>query len=112
MKPRMSIPSNKAKGRPFIWDIRDYGDHPLAAPIKNLDALLVAPIVVRTLSAKNCTVTPLLPLTMGGLKTWGNLDLDTVDKGDRRNFIRTKATLNHRSSRARFPKNPALAGLS
>jgi hypothetical protein len=74
-------PLEQAKAKAFIWDIRDYGDHPLASPIKNLDALIVAPIVVNTTSAKDCTVTPLLPLTMGGLKTWGTSDLENVDKG-------------------------------
>ena len=74
-------PLEQAKGRPFIWDIKDYGDAALARPVKNLDSLVVAPIVVRTLSASGCTVTPLMPLTMGEANTWGTSDLEAVDKG-------------------------------
>ena len=70
-----------AKARPFIWDIRDYGDHAVAQASRNLDALLVAPIIVKTSSVSGVTSWPFIPLTMSSLKAWGTSDLENVDKG-------------------------------
>jgi hypothetical protein len=77
-----SDPLEEAKARPYIWDIRDYGDHPLAAAIKNLDSFFLAPVAVSTPGAKGCTITPLLPLTanMPGLQTWGKANLDDMER--------------------------------
>ena len=75
-------PIEEAKARPFIFDCRDYGDHPLAKPEKNLDSVFVANVVVRTHDAAGCKVTPLLPFSsaLSGLKTWGETDIDGLFK--------------------------------
>ncbi|HWE02111.1 MAG TPA: Gldg family protein [Tepidisphaeraceae bacterium] len=88
-------PVEEAKARPFIWDIRRYGDHPLVAPINNLDSVYVAPIVVNTHDVKGCTVTPILPFSanMPGLKTWGDVNLDQIDQGKPPEFHPEKGDL-------------------
>lgn len=74
----------EAKSRPYVWTARNYGDHPLATPIRNLEAVFVAPVVIRTTTHADCTVTPLLNLTdnLPGLQTWGDSNIDDVGKGD------------------------------
>ncbi len=77
-------PIEEAKARPFIFDCREYGDHPLAQPEKNLDSVFVASIVVKTKEVSSCKVTPLLPFSkaLSGLKTWGESDIDNLFKND------------------------------
>jgi hypothetical protein len=78
-----SDPMEEAKARPYIFDCRDYGNHPIANAVKNLDSVLVGSTVIRTHDAKGATVTPLLPLSanLPGLKTWGETDIDSLEKG-------------------------------
>ncbi|HZK82701.1 MAG TPA: hypothetical protein VFC46_16575, partial [Humisphaera sp.] len=85
----------QAKGRPFIWDIRRYGDHPIVAPLNNLDAVFVAPIVVNTHAVKGCTITPIIPFTenMPGLKTWGDVNLEQLEQGKDPEFHPEKGDL-------------------
>jgi hypothetical protein len=75
-------PLEEAKARPYIWDCRKYGEHPLAQPIKNLDSVFVAPILVKTSNVAGYTTTPLLPFSdnMPGMKTWGKTNLEDLEK--------------------------------
>jgi len=77
-------PIEEAKARPFIFDCREYGDHALAQPEKNLDSVFVASVVVKTRDVSGCKVTPLLPFSkaLPGLKTWGESDIDDLFKND------------------------------
>jgi hypothetical protein len=76
-------PLEEAKARAYIWDCRKYGDHELAKPIQNLDSVFVAPVCITPGTAKGCNVTGLLPFTdnMPGLKTWGETNIEDLDKG-------------------------------
>lgn len=77
-------PIEEAKTRAWVWDCRNYGDHPIAKPLRSLDSVFVAPIVVRSNEVADCTVTPLLPFSanMPSLKTWGDVDIEGLDKGE------------------------------
>jgi hypothetical protein len=90
-----SDPVEEAKSRPFIWDIRRYGDHPLVSPLNNLDSVFVAPIVVNTHAVKGCTVTPILPFSanMPGLQTWGDANLDQLEQNKDPEFHPEKGDL-------------------
>ena len=85
----------QAKGRPFVWDIRRYGDHPIVAPLNDLDAVFVAPIVVNTHAVKGCTITPIIPFTenMPGLKTSGRCQSRSVGAGKDPEFHPEKGDL-------------------
>ncbi len=73
----------EAQKVPYIFAIRDWGDHMLTRPLRSLQGILVAAVPVRTKSAKDVTVTPLIPLpdAPSAPKSWGEKDLDTIDQG-------------------------------
>ena len=55
-------------------------DHIIAKPEQNLDSVFVPICPVDTISAPGAKVTALLPLSqaVGGLKTWGETDIDAL----------------------------------
>jgi len=77
-------PMEEAKGRPYIFDVRNYGDHIIAKPEQNLDSVFVPICPVDTINAPGAKVTALLPLSqaVGGLKTWGETDIDALSRNE------------------------------
>jgi hypothetical protein len=77
-------PMEEAKGRPYIFDVRNYGDHLIAKPEQNLDSVFVPICPVDTMAAPGANVTALLPLSqaVGGLKTWGETDIDALSRNE------------------------------
>ena len=69
--------------QPWVWDVKDYGDADLAAPIKNLDSLLSPLVVIKTTPTKGYTAKTLLPLPTApqAPKSWGETDLQGLQNG-------------------------------
>jgi hypothetical protein len=59
--------------RPFVWNLRDYGDVQLARPIRNLESLMILVAPVTTHDVSGYTVQKLLPLpdAPAAPKSWG-----------------------------------------
>lgn len=70
-------PVEQALRVPFIFVIKQYGDHALTRPLQSLESLLVPMMVVQTHPAEGHTVTPILPVPTD-LKTWGESDMQAV----------------------------------
>lgn len=71
--------------RPFVWDIRDYGDAELARPIKNLQSLFLVMSPVTTHDVSGYTVEKLLPLpdAPAAPKSWAAKDYqDLLNNGN------------------------------
>ncbi|HEX2973717.1 MAG TPA: Gldg family protein [Tepidisphaeraceae bacterium] len=62
---------------PYIFVVNDYGDHPLAKPLKSLDGLILPMLVVETSPKPGYKTTPLLPVPQA-LKIWGESDLESA----------------------------------
>jgi hypothetical protein len=63
--------------QPFMFLIHDYGDHPLAKPLKSLEGLISPLTVVETNPKAGYKTTPLLPVPQT-LKTWGESNLEAA----------------------------------
>ena len=69
--------------QPWVWDVKDYGDADLAAPIRNLDSLLSPLVVIKTTPTKGFTAKTLLPLPTSpqAPASWGETDLTGLQNG-------------------------------
>ncbi|HEY2588307.1 MAG TPA: hypothetical protein VGI81_21385 [Tepidisphaeraceae bacterium] len=79
--------------RPFVWDIRDYGDAELAQPIKNLQSLFLVMSPVTTHDVSGYTIQKLLPLpdAPAAPKSWGEKDYqDLLNNGTAPKFDASK----------------------
>lgn len=77
-------PLQDAFRRPFIWDLREYGDAALARPVNNLESLMLMMSPVTTHDVAGYTVQKLIPLP--GLpaapRSWGAKDFqDLLNNG-------------------------------
>jgi hypothetical protein len=74
---------------PYVFDLRDYGNHPLAKPLGSLESLLT-PLVVKIAAAKDGTVTGLLPIPDApkAPPSWGETDLSFLQSGELPKFNR------------------------
>ncbi|MGE5609914.1 MAG: hypothetical protein ACM359_11720, partial [Bacillota bacterium] len=63
--------------QPYMFVLNNYGDHPLAKPLKSLDGLMFPMLAVETSPKAGYKATPLLPIPQT-LKTWGESDVDAV----------------------------------
>jgi hypothetical protein len=81
------IPATGASGEqierilriPFIFGLSHYGEHAITHPMRSLDSLVIASVVLKTKDAPGVKVTPLLtPPT--GLKVWGESDLESISE--------------------------------
>ncbi|HEX4793995.1 MAG TPA: hypothetical protein VH370_09395 [Humisphaera sp.] len=81
-------PIEEAKARPYIFDVRNYGNHPIARPELNLDSIFVPIVPVSPGTAQGAQVTALLPLSesVSGLKTWGETDIDSLARNETPTF--------------------------
>jgi hypothetical protein len=75
---------------PFVFDIRDYGNHELTRPLRSLESLLLPLLVVKTTQAKGdaTSVTPIIPIpdAPAAPKSWGETDLSGLQRGDMPRF--------------------------
>jgi hypothetical protein len=71
----------EAKRMPFVFDIRDYGDHMLTRPLKSLASSLVPMVVVKTSEAKGYHPTQIIPMP-ANLPAWGDTDINALENGD------------------------------
>jgi hypothetical protein len=71
----------EAQRVPFIFVLRNYGDHPLTKPLQSLDMLLLHSVPVKTSEIANHTVTPLLPLPTEP-RSWGERNVEPALSGD------------------------------
>jgi hypothetical protein len=74
--------------QPWVWNVKDYGDADLAAPIRNLDSLFSPLVVVSTTPTKGYTAKTLLPLPTApqAPASWGETDLTSLEKGEAPTF--------------------------
>jgi uncharacterized coiled-coil DUF342 family protein len=81
-------PADEMMRRPYVFNIRDYGDSPITKPLRSLDSELVPLFPVKTHEEKGVTVTPLIPVpgAPGAPACWGETDLDSLEKGDTPTF--------------------------
>ena len=70
-----------AQRRPLIFVLKDYGDHPLAKPLKSLEGLLLPLLVVEASPKQGYKTSRLLPVPQS-LKTWGETNLESALRGD------------------------------
>src|SRR5439155_19693659 len=60
----------RVKQVPFVFLLRDYGEHPITKPLRSLDGLFAPMMSVKIHDRANVTTTPLLP-TPPLLRCWG-----------------------------------------
>lgn len=73
----------EAQRYPIVFDIRNYGDHPITRPLQSLQSLLV-PLVSITLAKDapaGVKVTPVLPFPEN-FKAWGETDFEALQTGE------------------------------
>ena len=63
-----------------IFLTRDYGNHPLAVPLKSLDAIFLSIVPVQTTSKPGFRAWPLLPVPQA-VKIWGTRQIEAVNEG-------------------------------
>jgi hypothetical protein len=68
-----------ARRRQYVFDLREYGEHPVTAPLRSLESLMVPLLPVQTKAAPGGDViaTPILPLR-GYDKVWGEVDFEAL----------------------------------
>ncbi len=59
---------------PPLFVLREFGDHPLARPLKSLDLLAIVPVIVEKQNKPGISTAPLLPIPQT-LKVWGETNL-------------------------------------
>ncbi len=81
--PENSIERIEAQ-QPWIFVLKEYGDHAITRPLRNLESVVVQPLVVRTSERSGYTVSPLLPLdkTLSVPVSGATQDIDSVLRGD------------------------------
>ncbi len=75
--PRSNDLAEEAQWLPFVFVVNKYGDQPLAAPLRSLDALLIGMVPVKASSAPGVKSTPLLPIPPVPT-TWGERDIESI----------------------------------
>jgi hypothetical protein len=70
-------PLEQALRVPFIFVLKQYGQHILTRPLQSLESLLVPLLVVQTNPVEGHTVTPILPVPTD-IKSWGESDIQSV----------------------------------
>jgi hypothetical protein len=66
-----------AQRYPFVFDIRDYGDHMITRPLKSLESWLVPLLAVKTSSVSGVKTTPILPIPQNP-PSWGETDMEAL----------------------------------
>lgn len=63
--------------RPYMFVVNNYGDHPLAKPLRSLEALMFPMLPIETTPKAGYKTTPLLPVPQT-LKTWGESNVEAA----------------------------------
>lgn len=71
-----------------VFDLRDYGDHPITRPLQSLESWLlpIVPVSVASKVPDGIDVHPLIPVTAGSLKVWGETDIRGLSQGGSAQF--------------------------
>ena len=64
---------------PFVFNIDNYGDHLITRPLRSLQSWLVPLEIVKTTSAPDVTVTPIIPVP-DSPKSWGESNLASLEE--------------------------------
>jgi ABC-type uncharacterized transport system len=83
---------DEARRLQFVFDIRNYGDHEITHPLRSLQSWLVPLLPVKTSAAKDCTVTPLVPVP-NDPKSWATSNIDALEKHDVVKFDESKGDI-------------------
>ena len=67
---------DEASKLPFIFDLRDYGDHPIVRPLRSLRSMLLPLLALKVNKVAGVTTTPIIPLP-SNMKTWGETNLES-----------------------------------
>jgi hypothetical protein len=70
-------PIEQALRIPFIFILKEYGQHLLTKPLQSLESLLVPMLVVQSHPVEGYIVTPILPVPTE-IKSWGESDIQGV----------------------------------
>jgi len=73
----------EAQKYPFVFDIRDYGDHMITRPLNSLPGFFVPMLAVKkaTTQPSGVKTTPILPIPTDP-KSWGETDLEGLSAGN------------------------------
>jgi len=71
--------AERAQREPYIFVINDFGDHPLARPLRTLDGLLIGMTPIRSTEAPGLSSSPLLPIPTQP-RSWGERDLTSIEE--------------------------------
>jgi len=76
-------PALEAQRISFIWDIRDYGSHELARPLRNLESIVFPIVVVKSHEVRGYSATPLIPIpdAPSAPRSWGESDIENLGPG-------------------------------
>lgn len=90
-----SDPVQEALRVSYIWDIKNYGQHPISKPLANLDSVFVPLAVVKTHTEKDRVVTPLIPIpdAPAAPKSWGEKDVEQLSRGNPPTFDPAKGDM-------------------
>ena len=85
----------EAQRYPFVFDIRDYGDHMITRPLDSLSSFLVPMLAVKTVApatqpattqpAATLKTTPIIPIPTNP-PSWGETDLESLQSSDEIKF--------------------------
>lgn len=70
----------EAQRNPVIFLLKDYGEHPLAKPLKSLEGVLLPMCLVEASEKPGFRMSRLVPVPQA-LKTWGETNLDAALRG-------------------------------
>jgi hypothetical protein len=72
---------NEAQRNPFVFVVREYGNHMLTEPVRSLDMPLIAAVPVSTEPKTGIKQWGLIPVPMEP-KTWGETNIEALKQGD------------------------------
>jgi hypothetical protein len=80
-RPGGRLSFEDAQRLPYVFDIRDYGDHLITKPVRSLPSMLVPIIPVKPADAPvaGVKVTPIIPLPGNA---WGETDWEAMEQGN------------------------------
>jgi hypothetical protein len=78
-------PFEEVQRFPYVFITTDYGNHPIANPLRSLEGLLVPMVPVKVTPQKGYAGTPLIPIPRT-VKSWGERDVQKVLDGEATEF--------------------------
>src|SRR5205085_3717044 len=73
---------DQAQRIPFIFEIRNWGDHLITKPLRALAGVLYQGVPIKTTAAKGVTTTPLIPIPDApqAPRSWGETNVESIDQ--------------------------------